>query len=72
MKKVESINPTQTGFRIAQFAKSCGFSRSTFYTLKGDQRPKSVKVGRAVVIVERPDEFLRRLAEIQAGEQRAA
>lgn len=72
MKKVESIEANQAGFRIAQFTKFCGFSRSTFYALKGDQRPKSVKIGRAVVIVERPDEFLHRLAQIQMQEPRAA
>jgi hypothetical protein len=65
MKKIESIQPGQAGFRVKQFARACGISRTTIYALPEDQKPKVVRIGRAVVIVETPAAFLQRLAQMQ-------
>jgi len=72
MKKVESIQPGQAGFRIKQFARACGFSVRTFYELPEEQQPKSVKMGRARIIVESPREYLERMATVQAQQPKAA
>jgi predicted DNA-binding transcriptional regulator AlpA len=65
MKKANTVQPNQAGFRIKEFSKACGFSRSAFYNLPDDQKPKLVKIGRATVIIETPAEFLQRLALTQ-------
>ncbi len=71
MKKVEPIQSGQAGYRVKQFAKLCGFSRTALYMLPEHQKPKSVRIGRpgskrsAIVIIESPREFLQRLALMQ-------
>lgn len=55
----------KAGFRIKEFATACGLSRATIYALPQTQQPKSIKIGRARVIVESPQQFLQRLAEAQ-------
>ena len=65
------VNPAKlaklekAGFRINEFAAACGFSRSALYALPQNQQPRSVKVGRARIIIETPAEFLQRLAQMQ-------
>jgi len=68
MKTIQTIQPGQAGFRVKQFVRACGIGRTAYYTLPKEQKPKTVKIGRAVVIIETPVEFLRRLAEIQGRE----
>ena len=72
MNNVEPVRPSQVGFRIKQFVKACGFGRTKYHSLPDHQKPKSVRIGRTVVIIESPQEYLRRLAEIQAQERKAA
>ena len=55
----------KVGFRMGEFARACGFSRSTLYALPEDQQPQSIKIGRARVIIETPAAFLQRLAQMQ-------
>jgi len=64
--KVKPIQLGQVAYRPAQFAASCGFSRSLFYALKGDQQPRSIKLGRRRVVVEDPRSYLARIAAQQA------
>jgi len=66
MQKSHVVQSNRAGFRIGEFVRACGFSRSTFYNLSKDQQPRSVKIGRARVIIETPAEYLRRLAHVQA------
>jgi predicted DNA-binding transcriptional regulator AlpA len=63
--KVKPIRSDQIAFRPKQFASACGFSRTTLYALPEEQRPRSVKVGHARVIVETPAAWLQRLAQMQ-------
>lgn len=69
MKQVQAIPSGEAGFRVKDFVRACGIGRTAYYTLPEDQKPKSVRIGRSVVIVETPVEFLRRLAAIQEHKQ---
>jgi hypothetical protein len=60
------INIPQAGFRPGPFAVAIGISRTTLYELPADLQPHSVRIGSARIIIEKPDEYLRRLATIQA------
>ncbi|HXF65638.1 MAG TPA: hypothetical protein VNK67_02925 [Burkholderiales bacterium] len=72
MKKVESIQPEQAGLSLSEFLRRVGFSRSTYYSLPKAEKPKLVRIGKegskrsAIVVIERPDLYLQRIAEMQA------
>lgn len=53
------------GLRPRQFARACGISRTTYYQLSGALQPRTVRFGRAVVVIEDPRDYLARVAEIQ-------
>lgn len=51
----------QAARSVRQFAKACGFSVATFYNLGDADRPKTVKVGIRVLVIESPSEWLQRI-----------
>lgn len=61
----------RAGWRPAEFAELCGFSRSFLYELPPEQRPHAIKLGVARIITESPTEFLARLAAAQANDKAA-
>lgn len=61
--KAEDIQPA--GLRPRQFWKAVGISRAGGYALPAELQPKSIKLGRARIITERPAEYLARVAELQ-------
>lgn len=69
--KVKPIEAGQVALRPAQFARACGFCRTTLYALPTDQKPKMVRVGRAVLIIESPTAYLQRLAAMQTQREAA-
>lgn len=49
------------GYRPASWARSVGISRSGYYALSPDMRPRSVTVGRRRIITESPADWLVRI-----------
>ena len=49
---------TKVGWRVIEFANDSGLSRSTIWNRIADGSLKTVKVGKAHVIVTSPAEFL--------------
>lgn len=58
-------------WKPSSFARAIDKSRSWLYALPAELRPRSIKFGRNRLIVESPQNFLRRLAEYQACAARA-
>lgn len=52
--------------RVEGFCAALGICRSKFYTLPTEHRPKTANLGAALVILETPDEYLTRIAAMQA------
>ena len=56
-------NPAEkAGWRPAEWFPAIGISRSAYYALPAERRPKAVKFGTAKVIVESPRDYLARIA----------
>lgn len=53
--------------RIAGFCAAIGISRSHFYELPPELRPRTVELGNVVVVAESPEEYLKRVAAAQGG-----
>lgn len=58
----------KVGWRIPEWCAAVGIGRSTYYTLRGDRAPASVKVGTMHIVAEAPADWLRRVGV----EQKAA
>lgn len=55
----------KVGFRPAEFAAAIGLSRTSFYAIPQELRPRAVKFGTAHVIIENPQAYLDRIAKAQ-------
>lgn len=53
----------RAAWKFATYAHAIDRSRAWLYGLPPERQPRSVKIGRSRFIVEKPEEFLRRLAE---------
>lgn len=53
----------RAGRSIPEWAALAGVSRSTFYALPDTHRPRTVKIGKRLVIIESPAEWLERMAK---------
>ncbi len=53
----------RAGFSIPIWCDAVGISRASFYNLPANQKPKTARIGRRCIVIERPDEFLARIAE---------
>lgn len=62
----------QAGRPIPEWASLAGISRSTFYALPAQYRPRTVKIGKRLVIIEGPAEWLDRMARAGGVPCRAA
>lgn len=47
---------------IADWSQAVGFSRSTWYAIPEEKRPKSVRIGARLFICEQPAEYVQRMA----------
>lgn len=65
MEKAAHTNQpaASAGMKIKQFSAAVSLSPATLYALPAEQRPKAVKVGRSRIIIERPEEFLKRVGK---------
>lgn len=55
----------QAGFSPSEFCALVSISRSRLYSLPESLRPRSLRLGRRRIIVERPEAYLARLAQSQ-------
>ena len=53
----------QAGRPIPEWSALAGISRSTYYALPSQYRPRTVKIGKRLVIIESPAEWLERMAK---------
>lgn len=51
------------GYLIKDWCKRVGISRSMFYILPSEVKPRLVKIGRRVVVFEKPKDWLLRMAK---------
>jgi len=68
--KLSKIQPPQierAGYDIPAWCAAVGISRATFYKLDGELKPVSVKIGKRHLIVERPADYMARLAKLCAA-----
>jgi hypothetical protein len=63
MAQHKAVHPVvlPAGFRPEPWARAAGISRSGYYTLPPDTRPRSVTVGRRRIITESPADWLARI-----------
>jgi hypothetical protein len=57
----------KTGWTIKDFCVSVGISVAKFYTLPNEIAPRKVKLLGRIVIIESPEAYLARIAELQGG-----
>lgn len=53
----------RAGFSIPGWCAAIGISRASFYNLPATQKPKTARIGRRCIVIERPEDFLARIAE---------
>lgn len=58
----------QTPRTVAEFAREARISKSRLYELPPNLRPRSVRVGKRVVVTEQPIAWLERYAREAGGE----
>ena len=63
-QKQSFANTQNAGWDIARWCEAISVSRASFYLLA--QKPKSVKLGRRHVVIESPQAYLQRIAEVQS------
>lgn len=67
MESTQVVPPSKAGWRLQEWLPAAAISRTTFYRLSPEERPPTIKVGRAVVIVESPAAWVARIAQRQAA-----
>lgn len=56
----------KAAWSIEEFIRACNFSRSFFYSLPPEKRPRAVRVTpRKLVIIEAPSDYLARIGDPQ-------
>jgi hypothetical protein len=61
----------RAGWNVADWCRSAGVGRTTFYKLQGAMRPECVTVGTRRIVRESPKDWLARMAQRQAQEDAA-
>lgn len=61
MKKAADVHVPQCGYPVPAWCRAANISRATFYTLPPESQPQSVKLGKRRIIIEAPQDFLRRV-----------
>lgn len=56
------IEGTATGWSISEWLEVIGWSKSKFFALPTDKKPRSVVINRSVTLIESPGQYLARLA----------
>lgn len=62
-----SVVPDRAGWRISDWLRAAGVSRSLLYSLPPERAPRSVKLGRSRIIVESPADWLARVGTPAGG-----
>ncbi len=61
MPKSNVASLPQAGYPIAAWCAAANISRATFYNLPPELQPSSVKLGKRRIVIEPPQDFLRRV-----------
>ena len=61
---------SRAGWSIPEWCTATSISRASFYLLT--HKPQTVKLGRRTVVIESPQSYLQRIAELSAASQKAA
>ena len=75
MAKASKVSPTeqpeelngQAGWRWSTWIPAVGLSAAKAYTLEGEYKPRTVKIGAATIITESPRQYLERISALQAN-----
>jgi len=54
----------QAGWLITEWVQQTRIARATFYNLPEGFKPATVKVGKRVIVLESPTDWLRRMVEL--------
>lgn len=61
-------SPTKAGWTLDEHRAACGYSRTFYYALPPDKRPRGVYITpRKHIITESPEDYLARLETEQAA-----
>lgn len=66
LSKIQLPPIERAGYDILAWCEAVGISRATFYKLDGTLKPSQVKIGKRRLIVERPADYMARLANLCA------
>lgn len=65
MSEVAAVSPSPTaGLGIQEWARAAGIAYSTYYIIPAHLKPRHVKIGRKVIVLERPIDWLERVAKL--------
>lgn len=65
--EVAQVNGLKVSWRLLEWCRQVGFSRSKFYGLKLQQRPKIVRFGKMQMVTESPAEYIQRMTAEQSA-----
>lgn len=66
-KQTQAPRIEKAGWDVSSWCRSVGISRTKFYALEGDMRPRDVRLGSRRIVAETPKEWLGRIAAAQEG-----
>lgn len=58
----------RAGYDIKTWCGAVSISRASFYTLPANLRPRTVKLGKRHIVIEAPENYLNRMAALQAND----
>ena len=70
MKHATEEPATPAGWNVPDWCAATSISRASFYLLA--QKPRTVKLGRRTVVIESPQAYLQRIAELSESQLNAA
>ena len=66
---MKAIQEIAAGWNIPNWCAATSISRASFYLLA--HKPQTVKLGRRTVVIESPQSYLQRIAELSASQKAA-
>ena len=66
---MKAVQEMAAGWNIPTWCAATSISRASFYLLT--HKPQTVKLGRRTVVIESPQSYLQRIADLSASPQNA-
>ena len=63
-KAAPPVGVSPVGLSIREWSSQVGIAASSFYLIEPSARPRQLKVGRRVVVIESPREWLERMSRV--------